>query len=320
MFNPIEIQQEKYHFFCKKLQEEIQCDLSLKSFREQSFCHLVTDLCSNIFSDEIKDILDLVNDPEISIASIDVPKHSQLDSSLDVVLGAAVVFGIFCKIGSPNIEPINNLPFSIHTASHTNSESLDSLGLDQDSLEVKHGFHNDGLISDSLVEIPNHIFVYNLHISYQTPGDFFWVPISTWSDAEHFGLIADEESMSASIKLTPNYYRENDGNIKNSFTENLIIPLSIIDKNGKRKFFLNGQVGLNDNPQKIVDFVNAMRISIENCPKKISIPQRERRAIYFKNSMGFHARDIFKHPIEGVDLTRVFLRAVDLNSEKYLIK
>jgi hypothetical protein len=36
-----------------------------------------------------------------------------------------------------------------------------------------------------------------------------------------------------------------------------------------------------------------------------------------KNTAGFHARSIFEDPIEGNDLTRVYLRAVDVNSERY---
>jgi hypothetical protein len=45
--------------------------------------------------------------------------------------------------------------------------------------------------------------------------------------------------------------------------------------------------------------------------------QKEKRVIFIKNTNGFHARDIFKEAIDGIDLTRVFLRSVDVNAERY---
>ncbi len=72
-----------------------------------------------------------------------------------------------------------------------------------------------------------------------------------------------------------------------------------------------------DNIQKHVDFVQSIRDSLERNQIKISIPQQERRAFFIKNTAGFHARNIFEKPIDGIDLTRVYLRAVDINSEQY---
>lgn len=69
--------------------------------------------------------------------------------------------------------------------------------------------------------------------------------------------------------------------------------------------------------QRLLSIVNAMRNSISNNPTKILIPQKERRALYLKNISGFHAREIFEQPIEGADLTRVFIRSVDLNAKRY---
>lgn len=60
-----------------------------------------------------------------------------------------------------------------------------------------------------------------------------------------------------------------------------------------------------------------MRNSLLKNDFKIRIPQKERRIIFLNNILGFHARDIFEEPIEGVDLSRVMLRMVDVNAELY---
>lgn len=72
-----------------------------------------------------------------------------------------------------------------------------------------------------------------------------------------------------------------------------------------------------NNLQKHVDFVQSIRDSLNKNPTKIYLAQKERRAFYMKNTAGFHAREIFEDPIEGIDLTRVYLRAVDINAEAY---
>jgi hypothetical protein len=110
------------------------------------------------------------------------------------------------------------------------------------------------------------------------------------------------------------------GNIVNTISNYIEAPVSRLNEVGETRFFLNGQVLPEDNIQKHVDFVQSIRASLEKNKAKIYIPQQERRAFYIKNTAGFHARNIFEHPIDGIDLTRVYLRAVDVNSELYFSK
>lgn len=313
----LKVPQEKYEKFCVDLEKRSLQIKDLSIFKNESVCDLIASLCNEIFSDEIKDIISLVNQPNVGIAALDIPEMTNWSSALNGIYSAAIVIGIFKNIGIPNMDPINKMPFTIHTASHENAKRLDAGGLDQYTPEVKLGFHNDGLLSNGKIEIPNHIAIYNLYISYRRPGNFMWIPIALWEEAEKYEEISKRNSINIKIRLTPSYYFDKTGEVKNTVFDFVEAPLSSINKNGDRRFFLNGQVLPEDNPQEHVNLIQALRNSLEKNPKKIFIPQKERRVIFLKNTMGFHARDIFQEPMEEVDLTRVFIRAVDLNTEIY---
>ncbi len=205
----------------------------------------------------------------------------------------------------------------VHTASHSNEQHIDSKGLDKPSPEMKLGFHNDGLLSSKSIEIPVYVMVYNFYISYRKPGNFMWVPTALWTEGEKFEAVVKEKQLKVKIKLNPNYHFDHKGEIVNTIFDFIEAPISQINQSGERRFFLNGQVLSDTNLQSNVDFVQSIRDSLENNPHKICIPQCERRAFYIKNTAGFHARNIFEEPIEGVDLTRVDIRADDVNAEVY---
>ena len=313
----LEISIEKYEAFCIALEKKILQPLDLTVFNSESNCKIISQLCEAIFFEEIRKIISLLNNPSIGIASLDIPESSLLNKNLNSIYGAAVVMGIFNKIGIPNIDPINQMPFAIHSASHSNAEQLDAKNLFHYTPEVKLGFHNDGLLSKNTIEIPKHIAIYNLYISYMRPGNFMWIPTASWVDADKYHQISKTENINVKIKLTPSYYLDNVGNLKNSVSDLIEAPISTFNENGEYMFFLNGQVLLEDNLQKSVDFVQEIRNSLQNNPEIIRIPQKERRAFFITNTKGFHARDVFQDPIDGVDLTRVFLRMVDLNTETF---
>ncbi|MFW2535429.1 MULTISPECIES: hypothetical protein [unclassified Legionella] len=144
-----------------------------------------------------------------------------------------------------------------------------------------------------------------------------WIPTALWEEREKYRVITTDENMRIKIKLNPNYHVDERGDIVNTIKNYVETPISQLNKKGEQRFFLNGQVLPDNNPIEHVEFVQSIRDSLENNAIKICIPQCERRAIFIKNTDGFHARNIFEEPIEGVDLTRVYLRAVDVNAELY---
>lgn len=313
-YNPlIELSTEKYDKFCQRLQSHITIS-NLDIFKVESTCDIITELCGDIFHEEIERIIILLNDISIGIAALDIPESVSFDKTMNAVCGAAAVIGIFNNIGKSNYDPINSTPFTLHTASHSNGKLLEST---EHTPDAKLGFHNDGLLNSENLEIPKNIVLYNLYIAYRRPGKFRWIPSALWDEAENFGKKINSEKIKINIELTPSF----NSNKKGSFTRknfySIGTPVSSISMNGQRRFFLNGKVSQNNNLLEHVELVNNIRNSLENNPIKISIEQKERRAFYLRNTEGFHARDIFEDPIEGVDMTRVFLRSVDVNSEVY---
>jgi hypothetical protein len=145
-----------------------------------------------------------------------------------------------------------------------------------------------------------------------------WIPTSSWVEADKYHQISKNENIHVKIKLTPSYYLDDKGDLKNSISDLIEAPVSTSNEQGEYMFFLNGQVLLEDNSQKSVEFVQDIRRSLQTNPEIIRISQKERRAFFISNTKGFHARDVFQDPIDGVDLTRVFLRMVDLNAETFL--
>ena len=307
--------EEKYLDFCKTLDSGMECAIDLKIFQNKEIFKQIVQACADIFKEDIQRITHLANDTYCGIAALDIPEASIFDKKVNSVYGAAVVMGIFGNIGKPNIDSINNMPFSIYSASHENAKFLDSTDLTPYPPEVKLGFHNDGLFRGNQIHIPNHIMVYNMYINYRKPGNFKWSPLAAWDEAETYVELLKEKLVK--IRITPNFYFDKEGKINNTFVETVEVPICHINEAGEALFFLNGNVLAQDNGFELFELVKSMRDSISKNPKNILIAQKERRALYLRNDFGFHARDIFEEPIEDADLTRVFIRAVDVNAKSY---
>lgn len=303
---------EYYDDFCQRYAQLQAKNLSI--FTDISLCQDIARTCKELFSVEIMKISALLNDSNIGIAAIDIPENYRLEKAEDTVLGAAVVMGIFNNIGKSNIDPVNATPFTLHTASHSSGKLLQSA---EHTPESKLGYHNDGLINGDHLEVPETIVLYNLYIGYRKPGYFWWVPTAAWNEAEYFFKKQSEHNLKIKIKLTPYFNLTKDKELKKSEFDHIEIPLCINDEMGLKRFFLNGQLLPELNTSENLHIVALMRKSLENNQMKIGLEQKERRAFFFKNTEGFHARDIFENPIEGIDLTRVFLRSVDVNSKIY---
>jgi hypothetical protein len=304
-----------YEFFCNQI-KNYNSELSIESFRDKHVCETMIQLCSDIFKQEIYETKMLLDDKNTAIAYFDIPESDKYDKKHNAICGVAIVVGLFNALGRANVDPVSNTPFTLHVASHSNVKKIEESGFGNYTPEVKLGFHNDGLLSKNKIEIPKHIATYNLYISYKRPGNFIWVPTKLWEESSKF-RDKKHRNMAINIKLTPTFHLNNEDKIYNSGYEKICAPLTCINQNGDELFFLNGQVLLEDNSDECVQAVNEMRRSLSKNYFKIRIPQKERRVIFLNNPLGFHARDIFEEPIEGVDLSRVMLRMVDVNAELY---
>jgi hypothetical protein len=309
----LEISIEKYNLFCKKLEHKITKP-NLEIFQDQGFCATNTRISKEIFSEEISIIKSLLNNPDIGISSIDIPKTNILDNAIENIASAAVALGIFNNIGSSAIDPLNLTPFTLHSASHKNAKLLSS---EEYTPDVKLGFHNDGLIKDRKIELPIYIMLYNLYLGYREPGNFRWIPTTLWNDKENFMKKITPGKTSIKMKLTPHINLHKDAGLTTKKFDDIEIPIINMNKNGQIRFFLNGKISPNEDREENINLVEMIKKSLENNPTHLCIPQKERRAIFINNTNGFHARDIFKEPFEEIDLTRVFLRSIDCNAEQY---
>lgn len=280
--------------------------------------NIIVEISKQLFSDEISQITSSLGNPKLAISAFDVPISNLFNEELNTIFGVGVFIGIFNHIGNSSIDSSSNTPFTIHVASLSNSEKLESLGQEVAALEIKLGFHNDGLLTSNTIEIPKHIGLYNIYISYLNPGNFIWVPMALWDELSKYRLeLIKKKEVVIKTKLTPFLYTRQNNAKKFSSYQYVTAPLCIINDTGEERFFLNGQVRLDENPPEYVNLVNTIRESLQQNDKKIYIPQKERRGIVLKNTLGFHARDMFQNPTEGVDLSRVLIRTVDVNAELY---
>jgi hypothetical protein len=247
------------------------------------------------------------------IAAVDMPECNELSLAQNTVAGAAGVVGLFGRIGSPALNPADALPFTLHRASHSDTAKMKQIGLDMFTPDAKLGFHNDGLVHGDSVELPLHIGIYNLLISYRNPGNFSWIPTRKWNESSKFEAVCGDASM-AVVRLTPRMHFAPDGQPVKTGVDQVRVPLVFRNVAGQVRFFLNGDVTQHDNSPEVTRLFSEMKASISSADR-VSILQKERRAIFLNNTAGFHARDIFEDPIPGVDLSRVFLRLVDRNSE-----
>ncbi len=278
---------------------------------------LIAQIAGDVFFKEINEIISLLDDVNIAISAFDIPESTLHHKEFNDIYGVAVMLGIFNNIGNSNIDRINELPFTIHKALHSNAERLESMGMSGYTLGVKLEFHNDGLLSHEKIEISKTIALYNLYIGYHNPGNFMWIPTKLWDDYEKYGSLSIKDKMSVKIKLSPIFHVDKNNEIVDSGLSYVKAPVSSINEEGQLKFFINGQVLPEDNDKPQVDFIKSILDSLQNNPNKIYIPQKERRAIFLRNTDGFHARDVFEDPIKGVDLSRVLLRSIDIDSELY---
>ncbi|WP_414528463.1 hypothetical protein [Nodularia chucula] len=302
--------------FRAKLVTILGASKTLDAYRSKDLQDNVAKYVSDFFKSDMQKIeAELANQ---GIAVIDVPEISELDAADDALLIVGLFMGLFKGFADPNISPIDLMPFTLHEASHSDSDKLNGAGFEEIRPDAKLGFHNDGLIDENTVSIPKYIGLVNLFIGYENPGNFYWVKSSSISLDSLDQLISEEEKKAAVVQITPSVFKGADGSFERYGIDTIKTSLIGRNEHGELRLFLNGSVNVDKNSESIMQFFNYLKNKIKESEEKVTVPQKERRIIFIKNTSGFHARDIFENPFPDLDLSRVFIRLMDSNVEKYI--
>ncbi|QXI66191.1 hypothetical protein CP157_03983 (plasmid) [Paracoccus marcusii] len=279
---------------------------SLSDIKTKDLKELTKDSRTNPFKDSIEKIKTQTDDDKIGISVVDIPSGISEDKKLDVLYGCLSAAGLMESLSELVEDKKSGTPFTLYNASKENEEKLVEAGLKFYSPEDRLGFHTDGLIDGAKVKVPNYIAVYNIMVAYRKPGNFYYLPKSLWKDynkfRDAFGINKD-----VSFSMTPIVYAGKDGELVSSEGKTLTCPVFSSDSCTDAIFF-NGEVSSDCN--KITTLAAEMTESLLDNPDRWAAPIKNRRLFIMNNKSGFHARDIFADPIDGVRYTRSFMRFV----------
>lgn len=250
-----------------------------------------------------------LDDPDMAIFALDIPRGLNPEASHDALLAAAIAITIMGGLFEPIMDPANKTPFTVYNASPENEQRLMKAGLHYLSSSEKLGFHTDGSLDGAVVRVPEFIGLYNLLLNYRKPGNLYWVPFSLWEQmnefAERLGWAVPYE-----VELTPTVYAGK-GVVGDHEHRRLSVPIFSRPDHDPVVFF-NGRVTGREpfSGTEIEPVIAQMKQSISLNPVRYYIPQRQRRLVLARNNRGFHARDMLEHPRPGCKYTRSFIRAV----------
>lgn len=301
--------------FITQLSNHIDVEGTLDVFNDRSLINKTSELASGCFDSEIDFLHSVLKND--GIVALDFPEIDNESAQYSATTKTAVMLGLFGQLGHASFSDRENLPMSIHSAKHSDIDFLASVGSGVIHPGTKLGFHNDGLLIDGQAFIPNHIGLMNLYIGYRETGKFYWVNSEDLNiDLEELKTRYSVNAFKPSvIELSPAIYVEENGETEVDNENTVNIPIIGKSKNGIG-FFLNGKVTEKYNDAEKVKLFSEIKNNIENCSNIFEMEQREGRIIFFQNNRGFHARDIFESPFEGIDLSRVMLRIVDNNVDR----
>lgn len=294
---------------CKNGLEDIDPDLS--GLQGEGVLNKPSINALETFGEKIEKIREAVDDPLRGIAAIDIPNFSNFPQAKDAFWGCVAALAVARNIFKPQLDAINETPFTVYAASTKNIERLAAKGLFPMSAESQLGFHTDGTVSNGVVAVPRNIMLYNIAIEYEHSGSFHWLAFQKWSERQFF---IDEFGIGKKyrVTLTPSVYQINDSEIENILPPEVDVPIFFESDHGRSAMYLNGEVRCQSDGSPVREgLVEAMRRSLAQSKCRCSIPQRTRRAIFVGNMYGTHARDVFARARPGATFNRIFMRAVD---------
>lgn len=283
----------------------------LSKLQGENVLSLAALAAAEIFVRQISKITESLKDPSLGVAAIDIPNLHRLPEAENAFWGCVIAMSIARNIFEPQLDFVNQTPFTVYAASSKNSEKLASVGIPSMSPETKLGFHTDGTVHNGRVSVPHHIMLYNVAIEYEHPGCFHWIPFSKWKNMrkfiESFGL-----EIKYLINLTASVYEKENGTLENFLPSQIFAPIFFKRDDGGISMYLNGHaISKSEDGTPVYDAIDDLKKSLSAEKFRYSIPQQTRRAIFAANTLGAHARDIFQGARGNVPFNRIFLRSVD---------
>jgi len=284
--------------------------ISLSDTRDQELMARLATHASRAFADTIGEVKEHLDCPSTGIVAVDVSETFE-DATVDAIISSLIAVSL-CQAIMPSLpDRENNTPFSIFTASKDNSEKLDQVGVRGLSPVDVLDFHSDGSILNGELAVPDYIAIFNVFINYHDRGNFYWVPTNS---IEGLPEIVEKVGLTEkyNFSLTPAVYDTAQSDIKVIEKRARAAIFSLAD-DGTITTFMNGtfegQCGASD---QSLDVTSEIKLAISSNPVRYSVPQESRRLIILNNAKGFHARDIFEHPVDGYEITRAYLRSASI--------
>lgn len=276
---------------------------------------IVLEASSYVAGDMFVNLLDQVraalNDPELGIAVVDLPESASHTATENAFWGVALSLSLSANLFSLGQDRINHTPYTVYAASYRKSQDLAALGLPSLAPETKLGFHTDGVLRGDRVSMPLNVMLYNISIEYCNPGSFYWVPFATWSDR---GMYARRIGVNRiyRIKVAPSVYEDGGGRLELVSPKFVEVPIFVSMDGFQDTLYLNGDVvSAVDGIDFDLSVIEELRSSLAANKVRYCVPQKARRLILIRNTLGAHARDIFQEPNLGAPYTRIFMRSVD---------
>lgn len=316
-FPKSDLGEAEFKNFCGALRNRYRIDSpTMEIFREPRFRDAYRLAAAETINHTVSNAISYLTDKRYGMAVIDIPEIEGFTGAHSQFVSFACAAGIFSSLATVRLVPPNNVPFGLHLARKTKRENEDGSKPIQYTSDAEFGFHTDGITASGSLYIPNVIGVYNLFLAYNRPGHFHWLPYSIWPDFSKYAEIADLRKP-VEIEILPAAYLGKSGKEIVGGSKFAYVPVVKISADSKRPiFFLNGNLLQRDAHSKSVgEWLTEMRLSINDSPGRLSIPQKERRLVIINNSYGFHARDMLTEPNSGLDISRVFARFIGADGE-----
>lgn len=280
----------------------------LGAFRDHSLFQETVNGVRESVPETLRQAEESLEDPDTAAAVIRFPSAPVYGPHQEALVHAVLAVSIGGALTETTVDPDNGTPFSLSRSTPENQEKLASAGLNAPDPGDVHGFHTDVRI-DPVTEdvfLPHRIALHNIYIGFREPGDLIWVPYRRWSALdefrERFGV-----GRPYFMDMTPDALEGDDLGAFEGRTA-LVPVFSATDASGKGpRICVNGKIsGSPDGMDP--ELPRRLQISLSECADWIAIPQTTRQVVVLGNEYGFHGRDTFTGPTDGI---RVLLRMMD---------
>lgn len=264
---------------------------------------------ASFLQNEISEAKLLLNDAERGIVVFDLPELDDLDTARNMWLGSLMAIVLTKLTYDVRPDSHTGMPFTIYNASSQGERLLKKNGIKYHSPEQILGFHTDGMVDGAHLASPKYVSIYNVFLGYLKTANFHWVPFARWNDFH--GWQNKLVNKKFNLEITPITYKKPDDELE--VISDGAYEVSVIQKNGDNSFvpFFNGEiVSCTSDPEFDMTAIKNMQTSLNRCSDRISIPIQGRRLFMVNNWLGAHARDIFEEPIENLQYSRSFFRAM----------